>query len=259
MLIRVEEDGHNKIIGLGMQKNSHDQLLKIFVLFAVVTLLSFPSAVMAFSWVTFTPAITTCNSYPFPSCRARTLCKTDGKYWYDGICNDEKHPDQVTLEKLDGKWTFSLRHKSKCGGFYFLFSGAQEIILDKNTIADDNLQVMQFEGSILSIMQPRFWMPQGPDSQDLVPVSGRYYRYAILFSQPEFTYMYKSINNIDNMVSSSHCALPDGTWILDFKIEEGDTAIYYFNITADRQFLGKLHYVNADVWFDLVDRNSVPF
>lgn len=66
--------------------------LTLFV--AIVAALFFASPGHAFNWDMFVPAITSCDSYPFPSCRARTLCQAEGNYWYNDRCNTEKHPDQ---------------------------------------------------------------------------------------------------------------------------------------------------------------------
>jgi len=193
----------------------------------------------------FLPAITSCDSYPFPYCRGRTSCQNAGKYWYNKKCNNVKHPDHVLLEKLYGNWNGIRGYKSKCGSYGY-WGGELLFLFDPNMIGDDNSLVVPFEGNKFSIT-PTFQRIQ-PDTNPIIRDADIIYA---VVSDSEFAYIAKKINTKDDY--SSYCMQDDGTLLLDFTIKSGDTYIYYLNLPVDgRNILGKVHYVNADLWFNLV-------
>lgn len=208
---------------------------------APVAALFFAIPAHALNWAMYAPATTACDDYPFPSCRGRSLCEDEGKYWYYGKCNQAKHPGQAALEKLDGQWDVTYQYISPCGGLVTF--GVTQIILDKTLISDDNLQVAQFEGNIFSIASPHYYMPYG----DVMSTDGApYYRYAIL-GRSGYPYEFKDIN-ISWGVGGGWCQLPDGTQIPGgLNIQIGDTGIYSFNLATPTTMKGAACFVDADV------------
>ncbi len=219
------------------------QFLKFLIIAA--TLLLAPAA-YAFPWVMFVPATTACDSYPLPSCRARTLCENDGQYWYNGRCNTSKHPDQTVLEKLDGSWEITFFYISSCYGWRVETPGPR-FTLSRDMIADDNSQVVQFEGKVFSIASPVFWRPQ----TDLDQSRGPFYQYAILARQRS-TYLLKDINS--TWEDEATCQPVHGDPKEEYRIKAGDTGLYSFDLTADNQLEGRAFFMNADVWFDMAGR-----
>lgn len=217
------------------------------VVVMIVTLLNEVSAKDSFNWFMFLPAITNCDSYPFPNCKDRSSCQNDGQYWYNGKCNNEKHPDHVLLEKLNGYWNGIMGYKSKCGSYEY-WGGDILFVFDKKMIGDDNSLVVPFEGTKFSIT-PTVQVIQ-PGAEPIIPNADVMYA-VVSETGTEFAYTAKKINTKDDF--SSYCLQDDGTFLLNFTITSGDTYVYYFNLPqVGRNIQGKVHYVKADLWFDLV-------
>lgn len=211
------------------------------LLVALVVALFFAGPAHGFNLPLYAPAITACDSYPFPSCRARSLCNTDGGYWYDGQCHRDKHPDYAALEKLDGHWRVTYHYTSGCGGE--IGFGGDHLHFDKSRISDDNIQVAQFEGNAFSIPSPYYQQGTGEVPPTDTPP---YYRYAMV-GTPPYSYVFKIINTSWGAIYSVSCHLPDGTEVNEkLEIKADDTGIHSFNLVADNRMEGRACFVKAN-------------
>lgn len=206
----------------------------LIFLVAFVAALFFASQACAANWSMFAPATTSCDSYPFPFCRARSACQDKGGYWYNERCNEKKHPEQDALEKLDGYWEITM--------FFNICDGKLRIgsfALDKTKISDDNMQVAEFEGRTLSITSwPTYVPPEPGDVPD---------PYAIVGDSTN-SYILKDISIDWGMGYTYSCYLKDGTVGKDHVvIEPGDTSIYSFSLVSADRMKGRVCFIKSGI------------